>query len=127
MLFLAPNPEDTRGYQFNEEWPWEALQAQEGAGRAEREARGGCADRRGCRVLQRHCERARRSYDEIERTTLGTVRLAPGAMTPSDVVRTCRELAELGIQHAIFNMPTVDEITPLEILGREVIPEVEGF
>ncbi len=48
-------------------------------------------------------------------------------MTPSDVVRTCRELAELGIQHAIFNMSNVDEITPLEILGREVIPEVEGF
>jgi F420-dependent oxidoreductase-like protein len=78
-------------------------------------------------VLKRHCEGAGRSYDEIERTTLGTVRLAPGAMSSSDVVRTCRELTELGIQHAIFNMPNVDEITPLEVFGREVIPEVEGF
>jgi hypothetical protein len=30
----------------------------------------------------------------------------------------------LGFQHAILNMPNDHEITPLEALGREVIPAV---
>jgi len=33
-------------------------------------------------------------------------------------------LARLGIQHVIFNMPNVHEIEPIEIIGREVIPQV---
>jgi F420-dependent oxidoreductase-like protein len=78
-------------------------------------------------VLRQHCDRIGRSYDEIERTTLGTVHLAKGAMSSADVVRTCRELAEIGVQHAIFNMPNVHEIAPLEVFGKEVIPEVSGF
>src|SRR4028119_2092225 len=31
-------------------------------------------------VLKRHCEDVGRDYEEIERTSLGTVHLAPGAM-----------------------------------------------
>jgi F420-dependent oxidoreductase-like protein len=79
-------------------------------------------------VLKRHCETLGRDYDEIERTSLGTVHLAPGAMSVSDVIRTCRELADVGIQHAIFNMPAnVHEITPLDTFAREIIPAVAGF
>ena len=78
-------------------------------------------------VLKRHCEDLGRPYDDIERTTLGTVNLAPDAMSPAQVMATCRELADLGIQHAIFNMPNVNAITPLEVFGREIIPEVSGF
>jgi hypothetical protein len=32
VLFLAPNPDDTRGYPLREEWPWDALQARAGSG-----------------------------------------------------------------------------------------------
>jgi len=78
-------------------------------------------------VLRRHCDDAGRPLDEIERTTLGSVRFGPGGRSPSDVVRHCRALAELGVQHAIFNTPAVHELRPLEILAKEVIPEVEGF
>ena len=78
-------------------------------------------------VLKRHCDEVGRPYDEIERTTLGTVNLARGQMTPSDVIRTCRGLADLGIQHAIFNMPEVETLGPLELFGKEIIPEVSGF
>ena len=31
-------------------------------------------------------------------------------------------LSELGVTHAIFNMPNVYEITPLETFGKEIIP-----
>ena len=48
-------------------------------------------------------------------------------MTAADVIKTCRDLADVGIQHVIFNMPNVHEITPLEIFGRDIIPAVAGF
>lgn len=75
-------------------------------------------------VLKGHCEDVGRNYAEIEKTTLGGAYLAEGKMTVSDVVEQCRTQAKLGIQHMIFNMPNVQEITPLEIFGREIIPAV---
>lgn len=78
-------------------------------------------------VLKEHCQQVGRDYDQIEKTTLGTIHLAPGEMSASDVIDTCRWLADLGIQHAIFNMPNVHEIKPLEIIAEQVIPEIAGF
>jgi F420-dependent oxidoreductase-like protein len=78
-------------------------------------------------VLKRHCERLGRDDAAIEKTTLGTVHLAPGQMSADDVIAQCRSLAGLGIQHAIFNMPNVHEIKPLETFRREIIPAAAGF
>jgi hypothetical protein len=75
-------------------------------------------------VLKQHCENVGRDYAEIEKTILGGVYLAQGKMTASDVIEQCRALAQLGIQHAIFNLPNVHEIEPLKIFGREIIPAV---
>ena len=75
-------------------------------------------------VLRRHCEDVGRPYEEIERTALGTVNLAPDGMTAEGVIGLCRELNEAGIQHAIFNMPNVHEIKPLETFGENIIPAV---
>jgi F420-dependent oxidoreductase-like protein len=78
-------------------------------------------------TLRNHCDALGRPYDDIEKTTLGTVHLAPGQQTAADVIELCRELAGLGISHAIFNMPNVHEIAPLETFGRDIIPVVAGF
>jgi F420-dependent oxidoreductase-like protein len=78
-------------------------------------------------VLKQHCETVGRDYAEIEKTTLGGAYLAQGKMSVSDVIEQCRALAGIGVQHAIFNMPNVHEITPLEIFGREIIPAVAEF
>jgi F420-dependent oxidoreductase-like protein len=78
-------------------------------------------------VLQQHCDAVERPYDDIERTALATAHVADGQMTVADVVATCRELADVGIQHAIFNMPNVQDITPLEQFANEVIPMVAAF
>ena len=75
-------------------------------------------------VLKQHCETVGRDYAEVEKTTLGGAYLAGGQMSVSDVIEQCRALAGIGVQHAIFNMPNVHEITPLEIFGREIIPAV---
>jgi F420-dependent oxidoreductase-like protein len=78
-------------------------------------------------TLRRYCDEAGRPFDAIERTSLDTVNLSAGNMTAGQVIERCRVLAELGIQHAIFNMPNVSEIRPLEIFGKEIIPAVTGF
>ncbi len=78
-------------------------------------------------VLRRHCDDVGRDYDEIEKTTLDTVHLAPGEMSAADVIERCETLAELGIEHAIVNSPNVHEITPLETFGKEIIPAVAGL
>jgi F420-dependent oxidoreductase-like protein len=75
-------------------------------------------------VLRRHCDACGRDFDAIERTTLGTVDLAPGRQSPADVIRGLRELARVGVQHAIVNLPNVHEIAPVERLAKEVVPEI---
>jgi F420-dependent oxidoreductase-like protein len=78
-------------------------------------------------VLRGHCEDVGRDYEEIERTALATVNLAPGGMTEDAVIGLCRELYEAGIGHLIFNMPNVHEIRPLEAFGERIIPAVAGL
>ena len=78
-------------------------------------------------ILKRHCETVGRDYAQIEKTTLGTANLAPGKHTPAEVIEQCRALSKLGVQQAIFNMPNVHEITPLETFAKEIIPAVSAF
>lgn len=78
-------------------------------------------------VLREHCERVSRPYAEIEKTVLGSLKLAPGAMSVNEVIETCHELAEMGFQQVIYNMPDTHEIRPLEIMANEIIPRVSGF
>lgn len=80
--------------------------------------------RRKLDVLKQHCAAVGRDYDTIERTSLGSVHLAPGAMTTRDVVDALTALSDVGIQHAIVNMPNVADMVPLEVFGREIIPAV---
>src|SRR5512135_3272283 len=44
-------------------------------------------------ILKSHCEKVGRDFKEIEKTTLSTVKLAPGSMTPGDVIAECRAMA----------------------------------
>lgn len=83
--------------------------------------------RRKLDILRGHCESVGRNYDEIERTAISTVHIADGQMSAGDVIAHCRELADVGIQHVIFNMPNAHDITPLETFGREIIPAVADF
>ena len=69
-------------------------------------------------VLRRHCEDVGRDYEEIERTALGTVNLAPDGMSSEEVIVLCREMSEAGVEHLIFNMPNVHEIKLLETFGE---------
>ena len=78
-------------------------------------------------ILREHCGRVGRSYDEIERTVLGSIKLAPDAMSTAEVVEVCHELAEMGFHHVIYNMPNPHDITPIEIIAQEIVPRVRAF
>jgi F420-dependent oxidoreductase-like protein len=74
-------------------------------------------------ILKEHCENLGRDYDTVEKTSLGTVHLS-GDDTVDSVISRIKELGEMGFTHAIFNMPDVSEITPLETFAKEIIPVV---
>jgi F420-dependent oxidoreductase-like protein len=73
-------------------------------------------------ILKQHCADLGRDYASIEKTSLTSVELKPGKMSAADVLALCRALSAVGVQHAIFNLPNVHEIAPLEVFGREIIP-----
>jgi len=78
-------------------------------------------------VLRGHCEAVGRDYDEIEKTVM--VPLDPGAKGEKvdELLTQLQGLAKLGVQEAHGWVPRVSEITPLELLGREVIPAAKAF
>jgi F420-dependent oxidoreductase-like protein len=78
-------------------------------------------------VLKKHCEELNRPYHEIERTTLGAIWLGRDGETASDVIKICSKLAQMGVQHAIFDILNAFEIEPLETFGKEIIPTVRDF
>jgi alkanesulfonate monooxygenase SsuD/methylene tetrahydromethanopterin reductase-like flavin-dependent oxidoreductase (luciferase family) len=78
-------------------------------------------------TLKHHCDAVGRNYADIEKTTLGTVHLASGKETAAGVIARCRGLAAVGVDQALFNMPNVEEIAPLEVFGQEIIPAVAGL
>ena len=78
-------------------------------------------------VLKGHCDDVGRDYDEIEKTALGFVMLGEGGMSTADVIATCQGLAQTGIETFIFSIANVHDLTPIETIGREVIPAVADF
>jgi alkanesulfonate monooxygenase SsuD/methylene tetrahydromethanopterin reductase-like flavin-dependent oxidoreductase (luciferase family) len=77
-------------------------------------------------TLKDHCESLGRDYDTIEKTSLCTVHLS-GKDTVDSVMHQIRELSAMGFTHAIFNMPDLYKITPLETFAREIITAAAEF
>lgn len=80
-------------------------------------------------VLREHCQAVGRPYEEIEKTTLDTLYItrdgSNGSITPAAALEYFASLAALGIDQAIFNMPNVADLGTFDLLGAEIIPEVE--
>jgi F420-dependent oxidoreductase-like protein len=78
-------------------------------------------------VLREHCEREGRDYNEIEKTAYHVFDVGPNGEKVSETIAALKELADRGIDTAIGGVRDVHTITPLEIIGRDVIPAVAGF
>ncbi len=71
-------------------------------------------------VLREHCAAEGRDYDTIEKTCMFRFDAGDtGAM-----IEQLRGLAAIGIQTAIGAVKDVYRITPLEVIGRDVIPAI---
>ena len=81
-------------------------------------------------VLRRHCESVGRDYDDIEKTFLTQVSITPDgarhSLTPDALVERLGRTAEVGGQHAIFSVRDVTDLSKLELIGRDVIPQLRG-
>lgn len=92
------------------------------------------------KILKKHCENENRSFDAIEITALSCVFLdqpnspdinpygGKSYKSANDIIAVTKELAEMGVDHIIFNMrnPLADQ-EPLKIFEEEIIPAVAEF
>jgi F420-dependent oxidoreductase-like protein len=75
-------------------------------------------------VLRQHCEALGRDYDTIYKTAYYVFDTAKGAQR---IVDELGALAELGFDAAIGAVVGVWDVTPVEVIGAEVIPVVADF
>ena len=83
-------------------------------------------------ILAEHCAAVGRDFDEIERSNMQAVSLTrPGAwgsqpQSPGEIVERLGRLAEAGVQHVILSMAESDDPAAIEILGRDVLPQLRS-
>jgi F420-dependent oxidoreductase-like protein len=81
-------------------------------------------------ILREHCEAIGRNPDDIERSTLQSVKLAADGRTgdsPEQIIDWFGELNDAGAQHVIFGVRDVADPSVIEALGRDVIPGIHAL
>ena len=78
-------------------------------------------------VLRQHCEAEGRDYDAIEKTCAFAFDVGEDGSKVGELIEQLRALAAQGIQTTFGVVPHVYRITPLEVIGREVLPAVADF
>lgn len=73
-------------------------------------------------LLRSLCEQAGRDYDAIEKTAPFGFDVGPNGEKVGALLDQLRWLASLGIETVLGWVVGMEQITPLEIMGREVIP-----
>jgi len=93
-------------------------------------------------VLRERCDEVGRPYSDIEKTTLSAIvitkdgKMPEGAleiseeqalMSPSQAIEYFHALAEVGVDHALFNSVTMHLPGALDVWAEEIVPAVEKF
>ncbi len=78
-------------------------------------------------VLRQHCEAEGRIYDVIEKTCMFAFDVGEDGSKVGELIGQLRWLAQMGIQTVLGVVPHVYRITPLEVIGREVLPAVAAL
>ena len=75
-------------------------------------------------ILRQHCEAEGRDYDAIEKTCAWRFDAGEDGAKAGELIEQLRWLAGMGVQTVIGAVPHIEQIRPLEVIGREVIPAV---
>ena len=75
-------------------------------------------------VLRQHCQDEGRDYDEIEKTVLFVLNVGKEGEVAGQLVEQLGAFAEAGAQTVIGALIGVEHLKPIEIMGKEVIPQV---
>ncbi len=75
-------------------------------------------------VLRRRCEEEGRDYDSILKTCIFHMNVGEDGSRTGELIETLRGYAAMGIQGVIGSVAHVARITPLEAIGREVVPAI---
>ena len=82
-------------------------------------------------VLEDHCADVGRDYAEIEKTNLAGISItedgAHGSLTPAAFVDRLGAWSEAGSMHTIFSVRDVWDTSKLELIGRDVIPQIRDL
>ena len=76
-------------------------------------------------VLRERCAEVGRPFEEIERTNLQSVDLSKDSV--AKVVERFGTLAEVGVQHVIFNLRDISDPRNLEMIGRDLLPQIRAI
>jgi F420-dependent oxidoreductase-like protein len=74
-------------------------------------------------VLRQRCEEEKRNYDEIEKTVLFPMNIGRDGSNAGPLVDQLETFAKLGVDTVLGALAGVDGLTPLEVMGRDVIPK----
>jgi F420-dependent oxidoreductase-like protein len=78
-------------------------------------------------VLRGHCEAEGRDYDEIEKTCYYLYDVGAKGENAAQIVDQLGGLAGLGFGAVLGGVVNVWDVTPLEVIGSEVIPQVAAL
>jgi alkanesulfonate monooxygenase SsuD/methylene tetrahydromethanopterin reductase-like flavin-dependent oxidoreductase (luciferase family) len=78
-------------------------------------------------LLRRLCEQEGRDFEAIEKTVPFGFDVGPGGTKVPELLDQLRWLAGMGIESVFGWVVGVDQIEPLEIVGRDVIPAAAAF
>lgn len=79
--------------------------------------------RRKLDVLRAHCETEGRNYDDIQKTVIIVMNVGPDGSQTGQFLEQLGRLSEAGVQVVIGALTGVENIKPIEIMGRDVIPQ----
>ena len=76
-------------------------------------------------IIREHCEKLGRDFNEIERTVILRLDVGEDGSKAGEVVEQLGRLAEVGVQAVHGYLVGVDKMVPLEVIGRDVLPQVK--
>ena len=75
-------------------------------------------------ILREHCQAEGRDYDEIEKTAILPMSVGANGEDAGRLVEQLGEFAEAGVQTMLGALIGGEAIRPIEVMGRDVIPQV---